>query len=77
MLIPIVMVPPSVRCAPRPIGRVLVPLDGTAEAAAAVAETATLLSGAGVELLILHVFVEQTVPDVLGPTGVRAARLVR
>lgn len=59
---PIVVVPPSVRSGHRPIRRALVPLDGTAESATAAARTAALLAGAGVELLVLHVFVQATVP---------------
>jgi len=59
---PIVVVPPSVPSGHRPIRRVLVPLDGTAESATAVARTAALLAGAGVELLVLHVFDRATVP---------------
>jgi nucleotide-binding universal stress UspA family protein len=42
--------------------RALIPLDGTAEAADAVAEAVGLLSDAGVELLVLHVFDAGTVP---------------
>ena len=59
---PIVVVPPSVPSGHRPIRRVLVPLDGTAESATAVARTAALLAGAGVELLVLHVFVQPRCP---------------
>jgi nucleotide-binding universal stress UspA family protein len=42
--------------------RALIPLDGTAESADAVTETVELLSDAGVELLVLHVFDAATVP---------------
>jgi hypothetical protein len=40
----------------------LLPLDGTAESADAVADTVGLLADAGVELLVLHVFDAGTVP---------------
>ncbi|HSP20123.1 MAG TPA: universal stress protein, partial [Myxococcaceae bacterium] len=42
--------------------RVLLPLDGSWEAAAAVAPTAALLAHAGLELVVLHVFHAATVP---------------
>jgi nucleotide-binding universal stress UspA family protein len=42
--------------------RALIPLDGTVESSAAVAETVDLLAEAGVELLVLHVFDVETVP---------------
>lgn len=58
---PVVLVPPAYRDA-RAIGRALIPLDGTPEAAAAVAETVALLGGAGVDLVVLHVFRAETVP---------------
>ncbi|HEU4422660.1 MAG TPA: universal stress protein [Pilimelia sp.] len=60
---PIVVVPatPATR-RPLVIARVLLPLDGTWEAAAAVAPTAELLTNAGVDLIVLHVFDEATVP---------------
>ncbi|MBF6180002.1 universal stress protein [Nocardia otitidiscaviarum] len=63
---PLVLVPAVVT--PRPGGtpgsieRVLLPLDGTEEAARAVAETAGLFHTAGIELVLLHVFDEHTVP---------------
>ncbi|WP_167769088.1 universal stress protein [Nocardia sp. CS682] len=57
---PIVAVPSGFRCAT--IQRVLVPLDGTVEAAAAVAETAQLFRAADVEVIVLHVFDRRTVP---------------
>jgi hypothetical protein len=41
---------------------VLVPLDGTPEAAAAVAQTVGLFAGAGVDVVVLHVFDASTVP---------------
>lgn len=60
---PVVLVPPAdVFAAPPAISRVLVPLDGTLESAAAVTETMELFAGAGVELVVLHVFDQVTVP---------------
>ncbi|WP_440073765.1 universal stress protein [Streptosporangium sp. OZ121] len=44
------------------ISRVLLPLDGSFEAAAAVTETAELFTRTGVDLVVLHVFDEATVP---------------
>ncbi|MFF5113754.1 universal stress protein [Streptosporangium sp. NPDC000509] len=44
------------------ISRVLLPLDGSFEAAAAVIETARLFTRTGVDLVVLHVFDEVTVP---------------
>ncbi|MGH4007147.1 MAG: universal stress protein [Pseudonocardiaceae bacterium] len=58
---PLIIVPAALRSV-RPISRVLVPLDGTAESAGAVAETVDLFARAGVDLVILHVFDETTVP---------------
>jgi hypothetical protein len=60
---PVVVIPRTL--ASRPplvIARVLLPLDGSWEAAAAIAPTAELLSDAGVDLVVLHVLVEDTVP---------------
>ncbi|MFI5783100.1 universal stress protein [Nocardia sp. NPDC051570] len=57
---PVVLVP-----AARPIEaieRVLVPLDGTDEAVAAVAETVRLFRSAGVDIVVLHVFDAATRP---------------
>lgn len=47
---------------PGRISRALIPLDGTPESAAAVAETIRLLAQAGVDLIVLHVFNATTVP---------------
>lgn len=44
------------------ISRVLLPLDGSPEAAAAVTETAGLFTRTGVDLVVLHVFDEVTTP---------------
>lgn len=57
---PIVAVPAGFR---RPaIERVLVPLDGTVEVAAAVAPIVRMFRSAGAEILVLHVFDRRTVP---------------
>jgi nucleotide-binding universal stress UspA family protein len=58
----IVLVPPDAPRAAETIGRVLVPLDGTPESAAAVSRTVDLLANAGVDLVALHVFDADTVP---------------
>lgn len=47
---------------PGAIERILVPLDGTEEAAQAVCETARLFHTVGIELILLHVFDRTTVP---------------
>lgn len=59
---PLVLVPADGPGRHRMISRALVPLDGTPESAAAVAQTLALLSRAGVDLVILHVFDASTVP---------------
>jgi hypothetical protein len=60
---PVVLVPPAGVLVPQPvISRVLVPLDGTFESASAVTGTMELFGCAGVELIVLHVFDETTVP---------------
>jgi len=58
---PVVLVPAGARL-PRRIRRVLLPLDGTARSAAAVAGTAERFARGGVELVVLHVFDAATVP---------------
>jgi len=58
---PVVLVPAGARL-PRQIRRVLLPLDGTARSAAAVAEAAERFARGGAELVVLHVFDAQTVP---------------
>jgi hypothetical protein len=50
------------RVAQRSARRVLLPLDGTAESAAAVAGAVEQFAGAGVDLVVLHVFDAETVP---------------
>ncbi|HTX27151.1 MAG TPA: universal stress protein [Streptosporangiaceae bacterium] len=59
---PVVLVPAGARNRPQQIRRVLLPLDGTARSAAAVAPTAELLARGGAELVVLHVFDAETVP---------------
>jgi len=59
---PVVLVPAGVLCPPQRIRRVLLPLDGMARSAAAVAETAERLARGGAELVVLHVFTAGTVP---------------
>ena len=59
---PVVLVPAAARGRRPQIRRVLVPLDGTAESAAAVAETVEQFARAGVDLVVLHVFDAETVP---------------
>lgn len=44
------------------VGRVMLPLDGSSEAAAAVASTVQFLADAGVDLVVLHVYDRRTVP---------------
>ncbi|HET8615377.1 MAG TPA: universal stress protein [Actinomycetales bacterium] len=59
---PLVLVPGGVPDGVRPIGRVLVPLDGSREAAHAVDCTVELCTRAGVDLVVLHVFNDTTAP---------------
>ncbi|MBC9821215.1 universal stress protein [Terrabacter sp. MAHUQ-38] len=51
------------------VRRVLLPLDGTAEAAHAVETAVALLSGAGLELVALHVFEAGNVPPFWDQVG--------
>jgi hypothetical protein len=59
---PVVLVPAAARDQPPPIRRVLMPLDGTAQTASAIAATAEQLARGGAELVVLHVFDAETVP---------------
>jgi nucleotide-binding universal stress UspA family protein len=59
---PVVVVPEMAELSRPMISRVLVPLDGTPEAAGAVARTVALFAGAGVDVVVLHVFDASTVP---------------
>ena len=59
---PVILVPAGARGTKPEIRRVLVPLDGTAESAAAVAGAVEQFASAGVDLVALHVFDAETVP---------------
>lgn len=59
---PVVLVSERARAHTGPISRVLLPLDGTPEAAAAADAVTELLADAGVDLVVLHVFDASTVP---------------
>ena len=59
---PVVLVPAAARGRRPEIRRVLLPLDGTAESAAAVAGAVEQFARAGVDLVALHVFDAETVP---------------
>lgn len=59
---PVVLVPPGPQDRPPVIRRVLLPLDGTAQSAAAIAEAAGQLARGGIEIVVLHVFDAETVP---------------
>ena len=59
---PVVLVPAEARDQPPRIRRVLLPLDGTARSASAVAGTAEQLARGGAEIVVLHVFDAQTAP---------------
>lgn len=59
---PVVLVPPVQPGPPPSMSRALVPLDGTVEAAGAVAEVMELFAKAGLDLLVLHVFDAGTAP---------------
>jgi nucleotide-binding universal stress UspA family protein len=59
---PLVLLPPDLRDGQPPIGRVLVPLDGSRECAHAVEHTVELCRRAGVDLVVLHVFNPRTAP---------------
>lgn len=59
---PVILVPPAMRGKRLRIRRVLLPLDGTPQAASAVAEPAGQFARAGVDLVALHVFDADTVP---------------
>ncbi|APA98453.1 universal stress protein [Nocardia seriolae] len=59
--VPLVVVPPGTS-GDYTLDRVLVPLDGTDEAAYAVSETVRLFAEAGIAVTVLHVFDENTAP---------------
>jgi nucleotide-binding universal stress UspA family protein len=58
---PVIVVPPLVR-PPRRIGRVLLPLQGTLETSMAPAAALELAADAGVEVVVLHVLHEESLP---------------
>lgn len=60
--VPLIVVPSDRALESYALERVLVPMDGTDEAAAAVAEALQLFRTAGVEIVVLHVFDADTVP---------------
>ncbi len=66
---PLVIVPPEL-CRPssQRINRLLVPLDGTPNTAAAIREVVSGFSDAGVEVIALHVFTRETVPRFIDQT---------
>src|SRR5688500_15054914 len=51
---PVILVPPMRLGVPAAVSRVLVPLDGTADSARAVADVLALLTHANVDLVVLH-----------------------
>lgn len=59
---PIALVPRRATPERTVIGRVLLPLDGTPESAAAVAPTMELFASTGADLVVLHVFERSNVP---------------
>jgi nucleotide-binding universal stress UspA family protein len=58
---PVVVVPPHAQPT-RPFGRILVPLEGTADSSQALAETVKLATRADLEIVALHVHTPATVP---------------
>jgi nucleotide-binding universal stress UspA family protein len=59
---PVILVPAAVRGRQPRLRRVLLPLDGSPQAAAAVAGSIEQFARAGVDLVVLHVFDADTVP---------------
>ena len=59
---PVVLVPETEAEPAREVMTVLVPLDGTSEAANALIATMRLFNGAAVEIVVLHVFDKKTAP---------------
>ena len=67
---PVVVVPPeAVTVSPRPLRRILVPLEGTEATSRSVVERLCPLIVDDVELLVLHVFTPATMPRVLDHPG--------
>jgi nucleotide-binding universal stress UspA family protein len=60
--VPVMIVPPGGQPPHGALERLLIPLDGSVEAAAAVDESVEMFAGAGAELIVLHVFDSTTVP---------------
>jgi nucleotide-binding universal stress UspA family protein len=59
----VAVVPPDARIpAPGTLARILVPLDGTEESAAAVVEVCDTFAERGVEIVVVHVFDQETTP---------------
>jgi nucleotide-binding universal stress UspA family protein len=58
----IAVVPPHAVVPPSGVGRILVPLDGTASSARAVQVLSETCARSGVEILVLHVFDRETTP---------------
>ena len=59
---PMLLVPAHVSAPPARLGRVLLPLDGTEQTTRAVTAAMALLDSAGIDLVLLHVFDDHTVP---------------
>jgi nucleotide-binding universal stress UspA family protein len=59
---PVLLMPETAAEHPRDLAKLLVPLDGSEEAATAVLDFVTTLAGTGVEVLVLHVFDARNVP---------------
>lgn len=59
---PVILVPNAAPGSSPAVSRALVPLDGTPEAAGAVAEVMDLFARAGLDLVVLHVFDATTAP---------------
>ena len=65
---PVVVVPPEV-VAPSALKRLLIPLEGTEASSRAMLEGLSPLLGSKVELVVLHVFTEDTFPPMLNHGG--------
>jgi universal stress protein family protein len=59
---PVVLVPPLDGASIRPLDRMLIPLDGTAQTAAAVRNAMETFGGSDIEVVGVHVFEPDTVP---------------
>lgn len=65
---PIVIVPPDV-AAPHPLRRLLLPLEGTTVSSQPIVDMLWPLLDTDVELIVLHVFTDETTPRVLDRPG--------